>query len=136
MTDADRDFFDQQLEQVLADLPKPIAALLEQVPLIVEDEPSPQLRRELELDADDDLFGLHTGIALTEKSVEDHAALPDQIMLFRAGLYRHARQLAASTRPKLDVKTHLAQQIRITVLHEIGHHFGLDEQQLQALGYG
>jgi predicted Zn-dependent protease with MMP-like domain len=126
ITPAQRRLFDQLLEQALADLPEHLRLLLDEVPLVVEDRASEALLREVDLDpAEDDLYGLHSGVALTERSVEDSGRLPDQIMLFREPLL----ELAGGSRSKLD------HEIRVTLLHEIGHHFGLDEDDLDQLGY-
>lgn len=130
-----RRLFDDLLERILAELPESIQQLLEEVPLIVEDEPSPRLLREMGLSRHDTLLcGLHWGIPLTHRSVEHSATMPDRMMLFRGPIlrtagYRLGRQ-AASAMDELE------RQIRITLLHEIGHHFGLDEDDLAALGYG
>lgn len=125
-----RALFDQLLEQVLADLPDDLHALLEEVPLIVEDYPSPALSDELGLEAPDGLCGLHDGVALTERSVEASAELPTMIYLFRVGIIGMARD----ARGRLD-HAELRHQIRVTLLHEIGHHFGFEEDDLRALGY-
>lgn len=126
--------FDAVLDRILADLPEDLHALLEEVPLIVEDEPSPQLIAELGLEPGEDLCGLHWGIALTQRSVEHSGVLPDRMMLFRGPILRVAGYRGGGRR-RADT-AELERQIRITLLHEIGHHFGFDEDQLAALGYG
>ena len=119
--------FDGLLEEVLAELPERIHELLEEMPLVVDDEPSLELFRELGLDpASNDLCGLYTGRPLTQRSVEHSGVLPDRVQIFRGPIVRLAREEGVE----------LKQEIRVTVLHEIGHHFGLDEDQLRALGYG
>ena len=133
----ERRIFDDLLEQVLAALPEHIHALMEEIPLVVEDQPDPKLLRDMKLNPErTTLCGLHWGIPLTKRSVEHSGSMPDQIMLFRepilgeAGWYdrpRPARELRIQE---------LERQIRITLLHEIGHHFGLDEDDLADLGYG
>ena len=135
MRNVDRDFFDDLLEDILDELPEHLHRLLEEVPLIVEDEPSELLLQELGIDRrQGDLCGLHWGVALTHRSVEHSGRLPDRIMLFRGPIMR----LALSARPRTDDEAldRLSEQIRITLLHEIGHHFGLDEDDLTVLGYG
>lgn len=118
---------------MIDELPEAIQARIEVVPVIVEDEPTPALLRELGMDPRrSELCGLHSGIALTNRSVEHHAPMPDQIMLFRGPIVRIVNRMK-SGRPTID---DLEQQIRITLLHEIGHHFGLDEDDLSRLGYG
>ena len=126
MNAADRDRFDGLLEEVLASLPPRLHALLDEAPLIVEDRPSRALLDELGLDADEDvLCGLHSGTPLTQRSV-DADDLPETIHVFRTGIVDHAGGWDEAA---------LKREIRITLLHEIGHHFGLEEDDLAELGY-
>lgn len=122
--------FDAAVERVLADLPPALHDLLEEVPLVVEDVPDRRLMEEMEIEHPEELCGLHEGLALTERSVDDLPMLPDTITIYRAGI------LAISTdeHGRLDPEE-MHEQIRITILHEIGHHFGLDEDDLEAVGY-
>ncbi len=130
MTDAERARFDALLEDALGALPPHLHGLLEEAPLIVEDQPSPEIMRELEVDDPEELCGLHSGRALTERSVEHSLDLPDQIHLFRRGIVSLA---GGWEQPFADQEVY--EEIRITLLHEIGHHFGLDEDDLADLGY-
>ncbi len=137
VTARERQVFDQLLDEAIAGLPPHIHELLEEIPLIVEDEPDPVLRDEVLGDGGGDLCGLHWGVPLTCRSVETTPDLPDRMMLFRGPIlrlsgYRHAGPGLGRQRGL----TELRRQIKITLLHEIGHHFGLDESQLEALGYG
>lgn len=99
--------------------------MLEEVPLIVEDEPSQAVLDEMEVDDQTDLLGLHWGVPLTERSVQAPPHVPDRMMLFRGPIYRAAGRSLGQ----------LKRQIRLTLLHEIGHHFGLEEEDLAKLGY-
>lgn len=129
-----RRVFDGLLEDVLATLPEQLHVLMEEVPLIVEDEPSAALVEEMGIEPGEDLCGLHWGIALTHRSVEHSATLPDRMMLFRGPILRVAGWRGLRGGP--GGREALREQIRITLLHEIGHHFGLDEDDLERLGYG
>jgi predicted Zn-dependent protease with MMP-like domain len=139
MRAAERKRFDALLERVLSELPPRLHELLEEAPLIVEDRPSAQLRDELGLDEDDEIIcGLHSGTPLTERSVTDDGDLPEMIHLFREGIVEHA----GGWEPFLEEdgtweggEEALLREIRITLLHEIGHHFGLEEDDLAELGY-
>ncbi len=123
----DREHFDQLLEAILDSLPAHLLERLEEVPVIVDDEPTLEQLEDLHLDPNaTELCGLHWGVPLTNRSVEDPSRLPDTIHIFRGPIMR----LCA------DEESDLQQQIRITLLHELGHHFGLDEDDLEALGYG
>ena len=148
MSPALRNRFDTLLEEVLEHLPARLRALLDEVPLIVDDRPDAALARELyaELGHEEGetveefastLCGLHTGVALTERSVQQSGDVPDHIRIFREGIVN----VAGGWEPQenetaAEVDDAVYEEIQITVLHEIGHHFGLDERQLEELGYG
>jgi len=131
LTARERDRFDALLEEVLAELPGWVLKLLDEVPLIVEDHPSDELVKELELEDPGDLCGLHDAIPLTEPEARHHRHLPEQLFIFREGVLNSAADDEGRVR-----KSELRRQIRITVLHEIGHHCGLEEEDLEELGYG
>lgn len=139
VTRLERDRFDALLEEIIAALPQRIRDLLEEAPLIVEDHPSPELCAELEIDlTEENLCGLHTGSMLTERSVTHGHDLPETIHIFREGVIDHAggwqswRDEQGIERGGEDA---VREEIRVTLLHEIGHHFGLDEEDLTRLGY-
>jgi len=119
------------LERVLAELPPAVHRLLEQVPLHVEDYPPPAVLKEKGMDDPDELCGLFTGVALTERSVEDSGRLPDVVTIYRLGILAAARDEDGRVRAG-----RLREEIRITILHELAHFHGLDEEQLEELGYG
>lgn len=136
---AERDRFDALLERVLAALPSRIHAMLEESPLVVDDAPPPELLLEMGLDPhEDDLCGLHSGVARTDRSVVDSGQLPDTIHLFRRGIIDEAGGWEARTDESgqsIGGVNAVVREIRITLLHEIGHHFGLEEDDLRRLGY-
>lgn len=135
LSQALRDTFDDILEAELAALPPQAMAVVQEVPVIVEDEADAQLVASMGMTPEEglELCGLHDGIAETERSVEDSAVLPTQIMLFRGPIIRlsNYRQQAGAEINRGE----LVEQVRITLLHEIGHQFGLDEDDLADLGY-
>jgi len=125
----ERKRFDTLLERVLDSLPPRLHELLDQTPLIVEDFPDPKLLAELDMDPEEEsLCGLHSGIPLTERSVEFGHDPLETIHLFRRGIIDEAGGWEAGDEAVID-------EIHITLLHEIGHHFGLEEDDLEALGY-
>jgi predicted Zn-dependent protease with MMP-like domain len=133
--DDERDRFDALIEEALEELPPRIRALLEEVPLVVLDEPDEAMLRDVGIDpadesALDELCGLHTGVALTEQSVDQPAELPTMVHIFRRGIIALA---GGWDDPEAD--DNIYEEIRTTILHEIGHHFGLDEDDLTELGY-
>jgi len=105
--------FDDHVRAALDSLPAEIAAALRNVAVVVEEE-HPD---------DPDLFGLYEGVPLPERG-DDTGALPDKITIYRRPLQQEFRD-----------PHELEQEIRITVLHELGHYFGLDEDRLEELGY-
>lgn len=147
MSPAHRNRFDRLLEEVLESLSPGLRALLEEVPLIVDDRPDAALARELyeELgheegesveDFASSLCGLHTGVALTERSVTHSGDLPEHIRIFREGIVNIAGGWEAQADETDEtVDDAVAEEIAITILHEVGHHFGLDEKALEELGY-
>lgn len=148
MTPAHRRRFDLLLEEVLENLSPRLRALLDEVPLIVDDRPDAVLAQELydELGHEEgetleefasSLCGLHSGVALTERSLEHSGELPDSIRVFREGIVNLAGGFEAREgEAQGEGDDAVYDEIAITVLHEIGHHFGLDERQLEELGYG
>lgn len=126
---SERRVFDGILDRLVAGLPEELHELLDEVPLIVEDEPTEELLAELGFGPDDDLCGLHEGVALPDRGPDGASRGVDQMMLFRGPIMRMVDWLDGEPTGELE------REIRITLLHEIGHHFGLDEDDLERLGY-
>jgi predicted Zn-dependent protease with MMP-like domain len=105
--------FDDHVKAAVDSLPPHLAAALDNVAIVVEDE-HPD---------DPDLYGLYEGIPLPERG-DMAGELPDRITIFRVPL-----------EDEFDDPSELEREIRITVLHELGHYFGLDEDRLADLGY-
>ncbi|OFZ17740.1 MAG: hypothetical protein A2X94_15255 [Bdellovibrionales bacterium GWB1_55_8] len=125
----ERKMFDRLLEKVLKSLPPAVSELLEQVPVIVDDEPTEQILREISAGAStspSELCGLHWGIPLGSRSMLDGEPVLDRIAIFRGPILRLSG----------GVRSELRKQIHITLLHEIAHHFGMDEEELEMMGYG
>lgn len=88
---------------------------------------------------EEDLCGMHTGVALTERSVTHSGELPDVIQIFRRGILDAAggwTECRDENGEEYGGVARIEREIRITILHEIGHHFGLSESDLERLGYG
>ncbi|NYJ02937.1 putative Zn-dependent protease with MMP-like domain [Nocardioides thalensis] len=108
--------FDALVDQALDEIPDEIATLVRNVVVLVEEEPPEG--------EPDDLLGLYDGVALTERDSSVIQQLPDRIFIFRG--------------PLLDMcedEADLVEEIRITVVHEVAHHFGIDDARLHELGY-
>jgi predicted Zn-dependent protease with MMP-like domain len=126
-----RDIFDAELETVLAELPPRIHELMDEIPLVVEDHPSREVMRRMRVRHRSHLCGLYTGIPLNKRSINDWGVPSDVIHIFREGILTQAtRRGGTISRPRLR------KQIRITILHEYGHHHGMTERELRELGYG
>ena len=106
--------FEEHVRAALDALPPHLAAALENVAVVVEDE-NPE---------DPDLFGLYQGVPLPERG-DVAGLLPDKISIYRIPLEESFPDPAE-----------LEEEIRITVLHELAHYFGLDEDRIDELGYG
>jgi predicted Zn-dependent protease with MMP-like domain len=115
--------FETLVARALDALPPHIVAMLDNVEIVVEDEPTPEQRGQN--GGDDALFGLYEGIPLAARDSGYAMTLPDRIIIFRRPLERACRSPAE-----------IAREVRITVLHELGPHLGFDEDRLEALGLG
>jgi predicted Zn-dependent protease with MMP-like domain len=100
----------------------PFRAALEEVAVVIEDEPSADQRRDNDLGPDDTLYGLYEGVPRTEWGA-DGTPVPNKISLFRLPLEEDF--------PDPD---DLADEVRITVIHELAHHLGIDDERLDELG--
>ena len=111
-------------------MPPRVHELLDEVPLYVEDHPSQRVLREMGVRHRGDLCGLYTGIPLTDRSVHHSGMLSDVVQIYREGIYN----ISADAQGYVD-EDELRRQIRITILHELGHHHGMNEADLEELGY-
>ena len=116
---------------MLERLPEIVHELIERVPLHVEDYPSDEVMDEMGVRFRDDLCGLYTGIPIGKKSISHSGTMPDVVTIYREGILAAARGRDGRVRPN-----RLREEIRTTVLHELAHHHGLDEDELRELGYG
>jgi predicted Zn-dependent protease with MMP-like domain len=130
MRPAKRNYFDKQVEYVLQRLPESILPLFKKIPLHVEDYPSRRLMREMKVEHADELCGCFTGVAIDETH-ERNAQMPNTVTIFRKGIFA----LAFDDDGKFS-RTELRRQIRITILHELAHFHGINEDELEKMGYG
>lgn len=119
-----RSNFERVLRGAVDALPEVFRQALDNVAIVVEDRPPGWLLRELGVPPGETLYGFYHGIPLPERSVQDSGNLPDKISVYRVPLEEDF--------PDRD---ELAREIRITLLHEIGHYFGMDEEELARLDY-
>ena len=117
------DRFERLVDRAVAGIPEPFRSALAEVALVVADEPSREQRRENGLRPDETLYGLYEGVPLSEWGA-DWIPVPNRIVLFRGPLEEDF--------PHPD---DLADEVRITILHELAHHLGIeDEDRLAELG--
>lgn len=107
--------FEELVAQALERVPIELARLVDNVVFVIEADAPPD---------DPDLLGLYEGIALTERDSRYAGALPDRITIYRN-----------STLRMCDTFEDVVEEVVITVVHEIAHHFGIDDDRLHELGY-
>jgi predicted Zn-dependent protease with MMP-like domain len=108
-----------EFESLVADaldmIPPQLTRIMDNVVVLVEDEPPPE---------DPDLLGLYEGIPLTERDSGYAGVLPDRITIFRLPILRMCESAGE-----------IVEEVAITVVHEVAHHFGIDDERLHELGY-
>jgi predicted Zn-dependent protease with MMP-like domain len=122
-----KDQFARLVERALDELPPQFAEHLEEVPVQIERRPPRRLLRSLGMDDDELLLGVYQGASLLNRAESEGrgSPMPNHILIFQEDI-----ELVS------DSEADLVREVRTTVLHEIGHHFGMDEDDLDALGYG
>jgi predicted Zn-dependent protease with MMP-like domain len=118
-----RDEFERLVAEALVGLPREFADKLENVEIVVEDEPGPEDYGMRKLPPGALLLGLYHGVPLTQRSVWASRLVPDRIIIFQRAIESVSRSYQE-----------IVAQVRHTVLHEIAHHFGLSDQRLRELG--
>jgi len=116
--------FERLVDRAIAAIPNPYREALREVAIVIDDEPTHTQLRENGIDPDDTMYGLYEGVPRTDYGA-DWAASPNKITLFRIPLeedYPDAAELEA--------------EVRLTVLHELAHHLGIDDDRLDELGAG
>jgi predicted Zn-dependent protease with MMP-like domain len=114
--------FEDLVAQAIAAIPMPFAAALDEVAIVIEDEPSLDQLAAKDIERDDTLYGLYEGVPRTEWGA-DWVTVPNRISLFRL-------PLEADFADPDD----LADEVWLTVVHELAHHLGIDEDRLHDLG--
>ena len=115
----DRTEFETLVDEALEEIPEEFLSQIDNLVVMVEDRPSPEQDPE-----GDGLLGLYEGVSLAERGLDYYGVMPDQITVFRE--------------PHMDLglgRRALVEEIRRTVLHEIAHHLGIDDERLHELGW-
>jgi predicted Zn-dependent protease with MMP-like domain len=112
--------FGRLVQQALAELPDTYARLAQEVSVVVEEEPPLDVLQDLELDSADDLLGLYQGLSLAEESFfQPGGQQPARIAIYRGPILRQCK-----------TADEVRREIRDTVVHELGHHVGLDDDEM------
>ena len=116
--------FEKLVAEGLKLIPDEFRPFLDNVQVVVEEEPGAELLEKMCVPPDETLFGLYTGTPLTQRSIE-YSGLPDCITIFRRPFLE-----------EFDNPGEIRREVARTVLHEVAHHFGIDENRLAELGWG
>ena len=124
MVRVSRKRFEQLVAEALRSIPADLQKALDNIEVVVDDWPTAEQLAEVDLDPDDVLFGLYQGIPLPQRSPLLPYSLPDIITIFQGPLEEEC-----------ETEDAIREEIRRTVVHEIAHYFGFDEDRLAELGY-
>ncbi len=115
------ELFHKHVARAIDEIPEEFQEKMENVEILVEDFPDPATLESLDLDSEWDLLGLYVGVPLTERSVFSANVMPERIYLYRRPILRAAHGRSVT------------RLIREVIIHEVGHHFGFDDQQLDEM---
>ena len=116
----DRSLFERRVADALSSIPRRFRDTLKNIAIVVEDEPSDDLLDEMGIEPPDTLLGLYQGTPLTERHWDHGNALPDRVVIFQGPHEREAED-----------EDDLIVAIGETLIHEIGHYFGLSEEEIE-----
>jgi predicted Zn-dependent protease with MMP-like domain len=119
-----REAFETLVDEAIDSLPDEVKRWLDNVVIVVADRPSPEQQARTGLGPGSLLFGLYEGVPKTKRGVTYGEVVPDKILIFQGPIELVCRTPAQ-----------VRDQVRRTVLHEIGHHLGMDEDELEDSGY-
>jgi predicted Zn-dependent protease with MMP-like domain len=118
----DRAAFERLVAEALLTVPRRFRDAMKNIAVLVEDEPSDELLREMDIEPPDTLFGLYQGTPLTDRRWDYGNTLPDRILIFQGPHEREAED-----------EDDLVISIGETLIHEIGHYFGLSEEEIEEI---
>lgn len=125
----DQEFFEQIAREELARIPLRFAKRIHNVALLIEDEPNEEVRKLQGLGTGETLLGLYRGIPATERGDMYSGVLPDTITLYRLPILEEAEAILEDRRPG-EYANAVRLAIRETLWHEIGHYFGMTEEEI------
>jgi len=118
-----RERFKELVQEAIDSIPRRFAREVTNVAIVVEDYPSPELLREMEMGPDDVLLGLYQGVPLPDRQWAHGNALPDCITLYQKSIEEDCR----------DDEDEIVVAIGETLIHELGHYFGLSEEEIMEI---
>jgi predicted Zn-dependent protease with MMP-like domain len=118
-----RKAFESLVDQAIRGLPSEFRDKLQNVEVVIEDWPSRELLQRMAIDEGDGLFGLYEGVPLTERGFSP-PLYPDRIWIFQK-----------SIEEACETDEDITEEIRVTLLHEVAHFFGIDDEHLDEIGY-
>ena len=117
-----RERFQQLVAEALDEIPRRFRTEMKNVVVVVEDDPPPHILQEMEIEPPDTLFGLYQGTPLPERSWSHGNTLPDRISIYQ-------RPIEQACEDDEEIRGCVAE----TVIHEFGHYFGMDEDQIEEI---
>lgn len=114
------DEFEKMVNAGIGAIPKHFLQKLDNVAVVIEDQPTPEQKEKLHLRSGWTLFGLYEGVPQTRRGVNYGSVLPDKITIFKKPIIQAARD-----------KEHIKEIVKDTVWHEIAHHFGMNEEEVR-----
>ena len=117
-----RQAFEALVRDAIAAIPQDFRERFTNLEVVIEDRPAPELIAEMELEPGETLFGLYHGTPLTERSWSHGNELPDRIVIYQRSLEE-----------AFDDESELFEEVCLTIIHEAGHYFGLDEEAIEAI---
>ena len=116
--------FESLVQEAISELPQEFRDKLTNVAVVVEDYPSQELLDRMEVPDDETLFGLYEGVPLTERGHFDTPLYPDRILISQGPI-----------EDECETPGEIREEVRITLLHEVAHFFGFDDEELEERGY-
>ena len=120
----DRKVFEKLISDAIRELPEEFRKKLKNVAIIVEDYPSEELIERMDVSPDDTLFGVYEGVPLTERGFFAEPLYPDRILIFQRAI-----------EDECDSPEQVKKELKITIVHEVAHFFGMDDDYLENIGY-
>ena len=120
----DRSAFERLVNDAVKELPQEFREKLANVAILIEDYPSAELLGRMDIPPEDTLFGLYEGVPLTERGYFADPLHPDRIFIFQRAI-----------EDECESEAEIKDEVKITLVHEVAHFFGMDDDYLEEIGY-